>query len=148
MAIESLPIQPHIGSTFEWNTITHRVEFGDGFSERVTDGPQEFRDAWDLVFKNLTQERAQALGQFIRNHGSRTVFRWAPPWDAGFDDDDTYEDPMTKNRFKEKLWTFVAGTLRQEAQVGEGANRIVTGNLRRAALMRISVRIIQEFDLI
>ena len=148
MALQSLPVEPHIGSTFEWDTITHRVEFGDGFSERVTDGPQEFRDTWNLVFKNLTQEKAQTLGRFIRSHGSRTAFKWAPPWDAGTDDSTTYQDSTAKAKFKEKLWTFVAGSVRQEPQVGEGSEGSVSGNLSRQGLLRISVQIRQEFDLI
>lgn len=134
---ETLPLEPNIESSSEWVPITLRVEFGDGYSERVSDGPQEFRDNWTLVFKNLTPSEWETLGGFLREHGSRTAFYWAPPWDAGT----SAKDPNTKSGFKRKLWTFVDGSLRQSPQFG-------TGEEGEPGLTTLSVQIQQEFDIV
>lgn len=148
MAPRDLPIQPHIGSSFEWQPIDLRIEFGDGYSERVGDGPQTFRDTWTLVFKNLTPEKARELGQFVREHGARTAFYWAPPWDAGTSANPAI-DPNNMTKFKQKLWTFMPGSVRYDPQVSEGAETSsLTGQRNREGLITLSVQIRQEFDIV
>lgn len=74
--------------TFTWNhrknprgEITYRTlssQFGDGFSQEVSDGINPRMESWPLEFFG-TEAEIQPIVDFLDRHGGWKRFLWTPP---------------------------------------------------------------------
>lgn len=74
---------PGIGTTKRKRYNTRRVDFGDGYSQRVADGLNNIREIWDVIFDNISDTLADTIEAFIdARNGDVEPFLWTPPHEA------------------------------------------------------------------
>lgn len=80
-------IDPDFGAQKENAPIVRKVQFGDGFEQRLTFGLQQNPKTWTLSFVNLTETDADTIETFLNARAADNAsFDWSPP-----DESDTYK---------------------------------------------------------
>jgi len=55
------------------------IKFGDGYSQRVSEGVNSINQKWSLKFKNRSNAEADAILLFLSDRGGYESFDWTPP---------------------------------------------------------------------
>lgn len=58
------------------------AQFGDGYSQRMQNGINNFVDEWNLVFSSRSVATANSIEQFFIDHAGTDAFYWTPPGDT------------------------------------------------------------------
>ena len=58
------------------------AKFGDGYSQRTTDGLNTMLRKWNLQFNNRAQAECDAIEAFLVSQGGCLAFNWTPPTGA------------------------------------------------------------------
>lgn len=59
-----------------------RYKFGDGYTQRVSDGINNILVDWTLVWTDLSPANRETLDTFLRGKGGVTAFYWTPPLES------------------------------------------------------------------
>lgn len=70
---------PTYGSAVKKKTNAHRIQFGDGYEQRISTGLNNLRRTWDLTFANRTNVVADAIDAFLSQANGKDYFTWVPP---------------------------------------------------------------------
>tara|TARA_B100001939_G_scaffold334768_1_gene336118 strand:+ start:3230 stop:3574 length:345 start_codon:yes stop_codon:yes gene_type:complete len=80
-------IDPDFGAQKQNAPIVRKVQFADGFEQRLTFGLQQNPKTWTLSFVNLTEADADTIETFLNARADDNAsFDWSPP-----DESDTYK---------------------------------------------------------
>ena len=80
-ALPSTPI-PSQSSVKTVDYRVTRVAFGNGYEQRAPDGLNAKRDAWTLVYENLTSTQLSTMTAFFDGLAGATYFTWAAYGDS------------------------------------------------------------------
>ena len=69
---------PSISSASKTKTRIKKVQFGDGYMQRGSDGINAVKKDWDLVFTNITDANADAIEAFLSANVGAAI-TWTPP---------------------------------------------------------------------
>jgi phage-related protein len=58
------------------------MQFGDGYSHRVSDGINAMNTLWNLSFSSRSLADAAAIISFFESNAGVTAFQWTPPDEA------------------------------------------------------------------
>lgn len=92
-----------------------KVQFGDGFSQRIPSGINNGLRRWSVTFTDRSQAEADAIVAFFVGKRGSTSFTWMP---QGFTSDlrvicPTYSRPI-QNRWKNGAWTYTVNCTFEE----------------------------------
>ena len=82
---ETFNFTPDYGASKRSKPRVRTVEFGSGYSQRVTFGINQDPKVWTLSFENRTSTEADNIEDFLEARKGVESFNWSPP-----DDTDTY----------------------------------------------------------
>ncbi len=77
---------PDYGATKKSKPRVRAVEFGSGYSQRLTFGINQDPKVWTLSFENRSSTEANNIETFLELRKGVESFNWSPP-----DDTDTYK---------------------------------------------------------
>lgn len=80
--LDALSLEIGVGSRVLNKHRVRRVRFGDGLSQRVTDGLNAQTNDWDVIFDKLTNAQVTTLNSFFDALGGHEAFLWTPPGEA------------------------------------------------------------------
>jgi phage-related protein len=78
MAIETFIWSPDDEPSSDTTLKTRKSQFGDGYVQVSTDGPNSEQESWDLTFGGVSDEVVPILA-FIRRHAGAKSFLWTTP---------------------------------------------------------------------
>jgi phage-related protein len=78
MAIERFTWQVDKGATGDISQRTRTKQFGDGYSQSVSDGINNEQQSWPVSFTG-PKARIQEVIAFLRRHKGANAFLWVPP---------------------------------------------------------------------
>jgi phage-related protein len=58
------------------------VQYGDGYSQRTSDGLNANLRKWELVFRNIPDATAVSINSFLETEAGITAFDWTAPGDS------------------------------------------------------------------
>ena len=82
---ETFNFTPDYGASKSSKPRVRAVEFGSGYSQRVTFGINQDPKVWTLSFENRSSTEANSIEDFLEARKGVESFNWSPP-----DDTDTY----------------------------------------------------------
>lgn len=56
-----------------------KIQFGDGYEQRVRDGMNNLPEVWSVRFVNRPIEEIDEIDDFLRNLAGADSFDWTPP---------------------------------------------------------------------
>lgn len=60
--------------------VVRRVQFGDGYEQRLTYGLNNQPAEWQLTFANRTDTERDNILSFLKARGAAESFDWTPPY--------------------------------------------------------------------
>ena len=80
-------IAPSYGASKSSQPRTRKVQFGDGYEQRLSFGLNQNPKVWDLSFDNITETESDTIEAFLDARAADSAsFSWSPP-----DDSETYK---------------------------------------------------------
>ena len=73
---------PDFGAAADYKPRVRVARFGDGYEQRVPDGINTARDAWNLRFAVRNDTETNAILAFLRARNAFEAFNWTPPGEA------------------------------------------------------------------
>lgn len=70
---------PSRGFTTEITPRVRIAKFGDGYSQRVTDGINTINQTWNLTFQNNSVQTIADIEAFLASKNGADSFTWTPP---------------------------------------------------------------------
>ncbi len=70
--------KPSVSTTSKVRTRIKKVQFGDGYMQRGTDGINTVIRDWNLVFDNISDNDAASIEQFLSDNIGAAI-TWTPP---------------------------------------------------------------------
>lgn len=79
MALNTFTWIPSYGADEDHKPRVIKIDFGDGYSQRLPDGLNTDLMKRNLSFQNRTTTEADAIIAFLKNEKGATAFYWTPP---------------------------------------------------------------------
>lgn len=70
---------PSVGVRQSTAPRVRRVQFGDGYQQRVADGINTRQETWNLAFNGLTDTVASEIDTFLVDRNAVEAFDWTTP---------------------------------------------------------------------
>ena len=70
--------KPRVGASKSSAPTVRNVQFGDGYSQRITFGLNQDPKEWTLEW-NVTEENSDEIETFLEARGGAESFDWTPP---------------------------------------------------------------------
>lgn len=70
---------PDYSSQEERKPRVRKIQFGDGYSQRSSDGINTGPSVWSVAFANRADGEASAIKAFLAAREGREAFDWTPP---------------------------------------------------------------------
>lgn len=77
--LDALSLPPGVGSKVKDNHRVNRIRYGDGLSQRASDGLNANTNDWLIIFDALTNAQVTTLRAFLDPLGGHEAFLWTPP---------------------------------------------------------------------
>ena len=72
-------ITPSYGASKSSQPNVRTVQYGDGYSQRLTYGLNQNPKQWDLTWQNITEANSDTIEAFLDARGGAESFDWTPP---------------------------------------------------------------------
>ncbi len=59
-----------------------KIEFGDGYAQRIRNGINTKADSWSLTFSNRNETEGKEIVYFLKSCSGTVVFDWTAPGDT------------------------------------------------------------------
>jgi phage-related protein len=70
---------PDFGASKEVKPTVSKIQFGEGYAQRYTQGMNTTPSMWSLTFSNRSESEAQAIDDYLKEKGGVLAFEWTPP---------------------------------------------------------------------
>lgn len=70
---------PDFGATKQKKPVVSKIQFGDGYSQRIAKGINNQPETWQLTFANRSQADGDAIDAFLEARGGVEPFDWETP---------------------------------------------------------------------
>jgi phage-related protein len=72
-------ITPSYGAQKTSQPRVRSIQYGDGYSQRLTFGLNQNPKQWDLTWQNITEANSDTIESFLDARGGAESFDWTPP---------------------------------------------------------------------
>lgn len=79
MAFPTFSYTPEFGAVKTSKPTVTKIQFGDGYSQRLAYGINNQPESWGLTFANRDQAEADAIDAFLSARGGVDPFSWETP---------------------------------------------------------------------
>jgi len=111
-------VKPDKGMTRDSKPVTHNMQFGDGYEQRLANGINNLSESWSITMNNRTNDDIDDIIDFFESKGGVTNFSFVLPnsnegsseetvkvvctdWDKKYDYGDFYSVTATFRRVYE-----------------------------------------------
>ena len=70
---------PTVGFSTDINPSVNKVQFGEGYSQRVPSGINNIMQSWNVSFNSQSIATANAIDAFLSSKYGTNSFTWIPP---------------------------------------------------------------------
>lgn len=70
---------PDFNASKQKQPIVSKVQFGDGYVNRISKGINSQPETWSLTFANRSAEEGDAIDAFLATQGGTEAFDWTTP---------------------------------------------------------------------
>ena len=82
---------PDFDASEEQRPVVRRVQFGDGYEQRLAYGLNTQPVSWRLTFRNRTNTERDNINTFLEARGGTESFDWTPPYGSARSEEHTSE---------------------------------------------------------
>ena len=82
MALPVLPIEPYNTLRVNRTPRVRRIQFGDGYQQRVADGIHNNPQRWSVSYERQRGVDIETLEAFFTGLGGVDAFQWTPPGES------------------------------------------------------------------
>ena len=70
---------PDFGASKQKQPVVSKIQFGDGYSQRIARGINNQPQTWNLTFSNRSEAEGDAIDGFLEARGGVEPFDWVTP---------------------------------------------------------------------